>query len=62
VIVALANKLAQIAWAVLARDRQYATVQANGNGGSEDIEANGPTTSASRSDGLTVDRPGNLIS
>jgi transposase len=28
VIVALANKLARIAWAVLARDRQYVTIQA----------------------------------
>jgi hypothetical protein len=28
--VALANKLARIAWAVLARDRQYVTVQAIG--------------------------------
>jgi transposase len=31
VIVALANKLARIAWAVLARDRPYVTVQAAGN-------------------------------
>jgi hypothetical protein len=30
VTVALANKLARIAWAVLARDRQYVTVQAIG--------------------------------
>jgi transposase len=30
VIVALANKLARIAWAVLARDRQYVTIQAAG--------------------------------
>jgi len=30
VIVALANKLARIAWAVLARDRQYITIQAAG--------------------------------
>ncbi len=31
VIVALANKLARIAWAVLARERQYVTVQTTGN-------------------------------
>jgi transposase len=31
VIVALANKLARIAWAALARDRQYATVQVEGS-------------------------------
>jgi transposase len=31
VIVALANKLARITWAVLARDRQYVTVQAAGS-------------------------------
>ena len=30
VTVALANKLARIAWAVLARERQYVTVQAIG--------------------------------
>jgi transposase len=30
VTVALANKIARIAWAVLARDRQYVTVQAIG--------------------------------
>jgi hypothetical protein len=44
-IVALANKLARIAWAVLARDRQHATVQTagqlNSNGGSNDVEARG---------------------
>jgi hypothetical protein len=31
VIVALANKLARIAWAVLARDRQYVAVQVGGS-------------------------------
>jgi transposase len=31
VIVALANKLARIAWAVLARDRQYVAVQVKGS-------------------------------
>jgi transposase len=31
VIVALANKLARIAWAVLARDRRYVAVRVAGN-------------------------------
>src|SRR5260221_6962190 len=70
VTVALANKLARIAWAVLARDHQYVAVQAIGK--SFKLSASeGPQSNRGfhhicerkERDGLTVDRrPGNLTS